>query len=64
MLRRTNVSATAAVGKATELGVRRRELVTSRLERMRLYAETTDCMRRLLLGYFVTRLQERLPITA
>jgi ATP-dependent DNA helicase RecQ len=32
--------------------VRRRELVTSRLERMRLYAETTDCRRRMLLGYF------------
>jgi ATP-dependent DNA helicase RecQ len=52
MLRRTNVSVAAAVDKATELGVRRRELVTSRLERMRLYAETTDCRRRMLLGYF------------
>jgi ATP-dependent DNA helicase RecQ len=52
MLRRTNVSAEAAVDKAAELGARRRELVTSRLERMRLYAETTDCRRRMLLGYF------------
>jgi ATP-dependent DNA helicase RecQ len=52
MLRRTNVSAEAAVDKAAELGGRRRELVTSRLERMRLYAETTDCRRRMLLGYF------------
>ena len=27
-------------------------MIISRVERMRLYAETTDCRRRLLLGYF------------
>ena len=27
-------------------------MIVSRVERMRLYAETTDCRRRLLLGYF------------
>jgi ATP-dependent DNA helicase RecQ len=52
LLRRTNLDAETAVQRALGHGERRRELITSRLERMRLYAETTDCRRRLLLGYF------------
>jgi ATP-dependent DNA helicase RecQ len=52
LLRRTDLDAGAAVEKAVGHGERRRELITSRLERMRLYAETTDCRRRMLLGYF------------
>jgi ATP-dependent DNA helicase RecQ len=52
VLRRTDLDADAAIEEAVAHGQRRRELVTSRLERMRLYAETTDCRRRMLLGYF------------
>jgi ATP-dependent DNA helicase RecQ len=52
LLRRTDLDAETAVQRALGHGERRRELITSRLERMRLYAETTDCRRRLLLGYF------------
>ena len=52
LLHRTDLAAETAVERALEHAERRRELVTSRLERMRLYAETTDCRRRLLLGYF------------
>lgn len=52
LLRRTDVDVETAVEKAIGHGERRRELITSRLKRMRLYAETTDCKRRMLLGYF------------
>ncbi len=41
-----------AVARAVEIAELRRETVRSRIEMMRGYAETTDCRRRLLLGYF------------
>jgi ATP-dependent DNA helicase RecQ len=51
-LRRTGLPAAEAVGRAGEIAEQRREAVRSRIEMMRGYAETTDCRRRLLLGYF------------
>jgi len=51
-LHRTDVPAKAAVERAGEIAEQRRETVRSRIEMMRGYAETTDCRRRLLLGYF------------
>ncbi|MGW2223056.1 RecQ family ATP-dependent DNA helicase [Nonomuraea sp. NPDC001684] len=42
----------AAASRARELAERRRDVDRSRLEMMRRYAETTDCRRRFLLGYF------------
>jgi ATP-dependent DNA helicase RecQ len=42
----------AAVERAVEIAERRREVVRSRIEMMRGYAESTDCRRRGLLGYF------------
>jgi ATP-dependent DNA helicase RecQ len=50
--RRTDLPAQQAVAAATEIAEQRRESVRSRIEMMRGYAETTDCRRRLLLGYF------------
>jgi ATP-dependent DNA helicase RecQ len=41
-----------AVERAVEIAERRRETVRSRIDMIRGYAETTDCRRRLLLGYF------------
>jgi ATP-dependent DNA helicase RecQ len=41
-----------AVERAGEIAERHRDVVRSRIEMMRGYAETTDCRRRLLLGYF------------
>ncbi len=52
LLRRTELDAATAVERAIGHAQRRREVITSRVERMRLYTETTDCRRRLLLGYF------------
>jgi ATP-dependent DNA helicase RecQ len=52
LLRRTDMPPAAAVDRATELAEQRRETVRSRIEMMRGYAETTDCRRRVLLGYF------------
>ncbi len=52
VLRRGDVPAQAAVERAVEIAEQRRESVRSRIEMMRGYAETTDCRRRLLLGYF------------
>src|SRR6185312_3510050 len=52
VLHRTEIAADAAVKEAVDDAEGRREVVASRLERMRLYAETTDCRRRMLLGYF------------
>ena len=49
---RTDLGAGAAVERAVEIAEQRREIVRSRIEMMRGYAETTDCRRRLLLGYF------------
>ena len=51
-LHRSDMTATAAVDRAVELAEQRREAVRSRIEMMRGYAETTDCRRRVLLGYF------------
>jgi ATP-dependent DNA helicase RecQ len=51
-LHRTDTPAAAAVARAAEIAEQRRETVRSRIEMMRGYAETTDCRRRLLLGYF------------
>ena len=51
-LHRTDLPAAEAVERAGEVAERRREIVRSRIEMMRGYAETTDCRRRLLLGYF------------
>ncbi|GAA5116767.1 RecQ family ATP-dependent DNA helicase [Pseudonocardia adelaidensis] len=42
----------AAVQRGVEIAERRRETVRSRIEMMRGYAESTDCRRRTLLGYF------------
>jgi ATP-dependent DNA helicase RecQ len=49
---RTGLDAAAAVERAVTIAEQRREVVLSRIEMMRGYAETTDCRRRLLLGYF------------
>jgi ATP-dependent DNA helicase RecQ len=51
-LHRTDLPAGDAVARAVEIAGQRRETVRSRIEMMRGYAETTDCRRRLLLGYF------------
>jgi ATP-dependent DNA helicase RecQ len=50
--RATGVRADEAVARAVEIAEHRRETVRSRIEMIRGYAETTDCRRRLLLGYF------------
>ncbi|WP_086840013.1 RecQ family ATP-dependent DNA helicase [Amycolatopsis kentuckyensis] len=42
----------AVVGRALEAAERAAELVRSRVEMLRAYAETTGCRRRYLLGYF------------
>jgi ATP-dependent DNA helicase RecQ len=52
LLHRTDLPAATAVERAGEIAEQRREIVRSRIEMMRGYAETTDCRRRLLLGYF------------
>jgi ATP-dependent DNA helicase RecQ len=49
----------AAVAAAVEVAETRQRLVRSRIEMMRGYAETTDCRRRFLLGYFGEQLRER-----
>jgi ATP-dependent DNA helicase RecQ len=51
-LGRTDLPVDEAVQRAVEIAEQRRETVRSRIEMMRGYAETTDCRRRLLLGYF------------
>ena len=47
-----------AVDRAVAAGEQRREIDDSRLELMRAYAETADCRRQLLLGYFGEYLAE------
>jgi ATP-dependent DNA helicase RecQ len=54
----TGLPVEEAVERAVEIAERRREQVRSRIEMMRGYAETTDCRRRLLLGYFGEQLAE------
>jgi ATP-dependent DNA helicase RecQ len=51
-LRRDDMPAGKAVQRAAEIAEHRRGTVRSRIDMMRGYAETTDCRRRLLLGYF------------
>ena len=51
-LHRSDLPVAAAIERACEIAEQRREAVRSRIEMMRGYAETTDCRRRLLLGYF------------
>ena len=48
----------AAVDRAVEIAAQRREMVRSRIEMMRGYADSTDCRRRVLLGYFGERLEQ------
>ncbi|MEN3265645.1 RecQ family ATP-dependent DNA helicase [Pseudonocardia sp.] len=55
---RTGLDAAAAVDRAVTIAEQRREVVRSRIEMMRGYAETTDCRRRLLLGYFGEQVTE------
>ena len=47
-----------AVERAGEIAERHRDVVRSRIEMMRGYAETTDCRRQFLLGYFGEQLDE------
>jgi len=47
-----------AVAAAVEVAEIRQRLVRSRIEMMRGYADTTDCRRRFLLGYFGEQLGE------
>ncbi len=49
---RTHLPAGEAVDRAVEIAQGRREMVRSRIEMVRGYAETTDCRRRVLLAYF------------
>jgi ATP-dependent DNA helicase RecQ len=51
-LHRSDMRAGTAVERAAEIAEQRRGTVRSRIDMMRGYAETTDCRRRLLLGYF------------
>jgi ATP-dependent DNA helicase RecQ len=53
------ISPPDAARAAAEAAETRRLLVRSRIEMMRRYAETTDCRRRFLLGYFGQRLPRR-----
>lgn len=46
------LTAEDATGRAVETAEARRRLERSRVEMVRAYAETTDCRRRFLLGYF------------
>lgn len=50
------VEASEAVRRAVEASDERERIERSRLEMMRAYAETTDCRRAFLLGYFGERL--------
>lgn len=49
---RAEPTADEAVDRAVRIAEQRRETVRSRIDMVRSYAETTDCRRRLLLGYF------------
>lgn len=51
-LHRGDLPVGEVVDRAGGIAAQRRDVVRSRIEMMRGYAETTDCRRRLLLGYF------------
>jgi ATP-dependent DNA helicase RecQ len=53
-----SMSLDAAVGAAVEIAEQRQQLIRSRIEMMRGYAETTGCRRQFLLGYFGEQLDE------
>ncbi|WP_219414103.1 RecQ family ATP-dependent DNA helicase [Pseudonocardia nigra] len=55
---RTGLGAAEAVDAAVEIAEQRREMVRSRIEMIRGYAESTNCRRRLLLGYFGEQLTD------
>lgn len=55
---RTDLPAADAVRAAVGIAEQRREMVRSRIEMMRGYAESTDCRRRVLLAYFGEQLGE------
>jgi ATP-dependent DNA helicase RecQ len=55
---RTGMPEAEAVDAAVTVAEQRREMVRSRIEMMRGYAETTDCRRRVLLAYFGEPLAE------
>ncbi len=50
--RRTDLATAEAVCDAADIAERHRRMIRSRIDMMRSYADTTDCRRRLLLGYF------------
>ena len=54
----TGTRVAEAVERAVEIAEQRREMVRSRIEMMRGYADSTDCRRRMLLGYFGEQLVE------
>jgi ATP-dependent DNA helicase RecQ len=56
--RRTDLPAAEAVREATDIAERHRRMIRSRIDMMRSYADTTDCRRRLLLGYFGEQLDQ------
>jgi ATP-dependent DNA helicase RecQ len=56
--RRTDLPAAEAVRNAVDIADRHRRMIRSRIDMMRSYADTTDCRRRLLLGYFGEQLDE------
>jgi ATP-dependent DNA helicase RecQ len=55
---RTGMATDEAVKRSVRLAEQRREMVRSRIDLMRGYAESTDCRRRLLLGHFGQGLTE------
>jgi ATP-dependent DNA helicase RecQ len=56
---RTSPAAAVAAAVDVDVAEARQQLTRSRIEMMRGYAETTDCRRRFLLGYFGEQLRER-----
>ena len=56
--RRTDLPAAEAVRTAADIAERHRRMIRSRIDMMRSYADTTDCRRRLLLGYFGEQLDQ------
>jgi ATP-dependent DNA helicase RecQ len=57
-LAQPDLDAGEMVDRAVEVAEAHQRLIRSRIEMIREYAETTDCRRRFLLGYFGERLAE------